>query len=100
MPKSFDNTHEKPAAPSRLTACVPRPSDACWSFSTMRDLLLHGTVVAVASDPRHCFSKAISNSIGRIKCRGVDGDAHAGRFVQHRFLAKKTQSVPTCVRCT
>ena len=51
---------------------------------------LKGTVVAVASNARHGFSKQLKDEIALIKDHGVEGDAHAGRFIQHRYLAKKT----------
>ena len=50
---------------------------------------LKGTVVAVASNPKHEFSKPTKESIKLLDDHGVEGDAHAGRFVQHRNLAKQ-----------
>ena len=51
---------------------------------------LKGTVVAVASNAKHEFSKPLKDEITLIKDHGVEGDAHAGHFIQHRYLAKKT----------
>jgi MOSC domain-containing protein YiiM len=52
-------------------------------------MFLKGTVVAVASNAKHGFSKCVRDRITLVKDHGVDGDAHAGRFIQHRYLAKK-----------
>src|SRR5689334_15998607 len=48
-----------------------------------------GTVVAVAAMESHDFSKSARHSIWLQKEHGIDGDAHAGHFVQHRYLAKR-----------
>jgi MOSC domain-containing protein YiiM len=53
-------------------------------------MVLKGTVVAVASNAKHEFSKSVRNCIMLVKEHGVEGDAHAGRLIQHRYLAKKT----------
>lgn len=50
---------------------------------------LDGTVAAVAADRRHRFSKAILDRIVLVEGHGVEGDAHAGAFVQHRYLARR-----------
>jgi MOSC domain-containing protein YiiM len=60
----------------------------------MDDLVLQGIVVAVASDPGHRFSKPVRDSISMIEDHGVDGGAHAGPFVRHRYLARKRPSLP------
>ena len=41
-------------------------------------------VVAVARDARHRFSKASVDAVRLVAGVGVEGDAHAGRTVQHR----------------
>jgi hypothetical protein len=51
-------------------------------------LIEDGTVLSVASDPQHRFSKTRRNDINLIAGYGVEGDAHAGRKVQQRFLAR------------
>ena len=56
-------------------------------------LILKGTVVAVASNTKHEFSKRAKESIKLIEDHGVEGDAHAGRFMQHRYLAKQKPSL-------
>jgi hypothetical protein len=48
-----------------------------------------GTVVAVAAMESHDFSKPARHSIRLQKEHGIDGDAHAGHFVKHRYLAKR-----------
>jgi MOSC domain-containing protein YiiM len=49
---------------------------------------LKGAVVAVASNTRHEFSKPTRDEITLVADHGVDGDAHAGRLIQHSYLAK------------
>jgi len=56
---------------------------------TTTSLTLKGTVVAVASNAKHEFSKPSKEAIRLVENHGVEGDAHAGRFIQHRYLAKK-----------
>jgi MOSC domain-containing protein YiiM len=58
------------------------------------NMALEGTVVAVASNLKHEFSKFIKDTIKLVEEHGVEGDAHAGRFVQHRYLAKKMPALP------
>jgi hypothetical protein len=50
---------------------------------------LKGTVVAVASNAKHEFSKPAKETIKLLEDHGVEGDAHAGRLMQHRYLAKQ-----------
>jgi MOSC domain-containing protein YiiM len=57
-------------------------------------LALKGTIVAVASNARHEFTKPTKETVRLIEDHGVEGDAHAGRFIQHRFLAKKMPLLP------
>lgn len=47
-----------------------------------------GAVAAVSTSASHGFSKMVSESINLIKDHGVEGDAHAGAFVKHRYLAR------------
>jgi MOSC domain-containing protein YiiM len=47
-----------------------------------------GTVLGVSSDARHGFSKPPKQSITLVENHGVDGDAHAGKHVRHRFIAR------------
>jgi MOSC domain-containing protein YiiM len=58
------------------------------------DLSLEGRVVAVAADRRHHFSKATLDRIVLVEGHGVEGDAHAGAFVRHRYLARRQPRLP------
>lgn len=62
--------------------------------ASMDDLALQGTVVAVAADRAHRFSKPVQNHIDLEKGIGVAGDAHAGAFVRHRHLARRSPRMP------
>ncbi|MDZ4369423.1 MAG: MOSC domain-containing protein [Afipia sp.] len=42
------------------------------------------TIVAVARDDRHRFSKPVLSSIRLLASLGIEGDAHCGRTVKHR----------------
>ena len=53
-----------------------------------------GTVVAVAADRGHRFSKPTRDRIVLLEGHGVEGDAHAGPFVRHRYLARRRPRVP------
>jgi hypothetical protein len=58
------------------------------------DLSLEKRVVAVAADPGHHFSKPLQNRIVLVEGHGVEGDAHAGPFVRHRYLARRRPRLP------
>ena len=47
------------------------------------DLLMPATIIALASDKAHRFSKQPRQSLDLLAGLGVEGDAHAGRTVQH-----------------
>ena len=49
---------------------------------------MSGTVIAVAKDEGHNFSKRIVAEIEIIKGLGVEGDAHLGKKVKHRSRVK------------
>ena len=53
-----------------------------------------GTVVAVSRSPEHGFSKTPQDSITLLPGHGVEGDAHAGRTVQHLYRVKLDPSAP------
>jgi hypothetical protein len=55
---------------------------------------LEGTVVAVAADRDHHFSKPSQDRIMLVEGHGVEGDAHAGPFVRHRYLARRQPRLP------
>ena len=46
-------------------------------------------VIAVSCSAQHTFSKQNQSFIRLIAGIGVEGDAHAGKMVKHRFLARK-----------
>lgn len=56
---------------------------------------LEGAVVAVAADNGHRFSKPVQDQITLVKGHGVDGDAHAGQYVRHRYLARRHRCLPS-----
>lgn len=51
-------------------------------------------VVAVSSSPKHTFSKPNLASITLIAGVGVEGDAHSGELVKHRYLARRDSTQP------
>jgi MOSC domain-containing protein YiiM len=51
-------------------------------------------VVAVCSSPLHSFTKPEMPNIRLIEGLGIEGDAHAGTFVQHSYLVRKDESQP------
>ncbi len=53
-----------------------------------------GSVLAVAHDSGHNFSKPTFDSITLIAGLGVEGDAHLGKKVQHLYRIKKDPNVP------
>ncbi|MCD9113195.1 MULTISPECIES: MOSC domain-containing protein [Bradyrhizobium] len=55
---------------------------------------VEGAVLAVAADSGHRFSKPVQDHITLVKGHGVDGDAHAGQYVRHRYLARRHPCLP------
>ena len=53
-----------------------------------------GRVVAVSRDDAHRFSKPTVDAITLVAGLGVEGDAHAGATVQHRYDARRRPSAP------
>jgi len=51
-------------------------------------------VTSVSLAPRHVFTKPVQLSIRLLTGLGVEGDAHMGATVKHRWVAKKTPSAP------
>lgn len=51
-------------------------------------------VIAVSCSAQHTFSKQNQSSIRLIAGIGVEGDAHAGKMVKHRYLARKDPTKP------
>jgi hypothetical protein len=54
----------------------------------------NASVLAVARDAGHNFSKPVCDSINVVTGLGVEGDAHFGKLVQHLYRIKKDPSVP------
>lgn len=55
---------------------------------------MHPTIAAVSRSAQHTFSKANQPVINLIEGFGVEGDAHAGKRVKHRFLVEKDPMRP------
>lgn len=55
---------------------------------------MKATVVAVSRSDIHTFGKPNEAQIMLIEDFGVEGDAHAGKKVKHRFLAKQDPARP------
>jgi MOSC domain-containing protein YiiM len=55
---------------------------------------LSGLVVSVACDSGHRFSKSKRDHIVLMQGHGIEGDAHAGPFVRHRYLARRRPHLP------
>jgi MOSC domain-containing protein YiiM len=62
--------------------------------SERRDWIPEGTVVAVSVDGKHRFSKSPRPSITLTSGQGIEGDAHYGPFVRHRYLARRNPKAP------
>lgn len=52
------------------------------------------TVIAVSSDAKHNIIKPVRDSIALIAGWGVEGDAHAGTKIQHRYDKRKNPDAP------
>jgi hypothetical protein len=59
-----------------------------------QDSVPNGAVVAVCVDGRHRFSKVSRVSITLTSGHGIEGDAHYGPFVRHRYLARRNPKAP------
>jgi MOSC domain-containing protein YiiM len=61
----------------------------------LRELpVLRGSVVALAVDGKHRFSKSPRLSVILTTGHGVEGDAHYGALVRHRYLARQNPGAP------
>jgi MOSC domain-containing protein YiiM len=56
--------------------------------------VFEGFVVAVSADSRHNFIKRPQRGIVLVEGHGVEGDAHAGPYVRHRYLARRQPHLP------
>ena len=52
------------------------------------------TIIALASDPQHRFSKAAQTRLELVAGEGIAGDAHVGKLVQHLSRKAKDPSLP------
>lgn len=52
-----------------------------------------GSILALASDSKHRFSKTPQDSLTLLEGLGIENDAHAGRLVRHRYLARYRPSM-------
>ncbi len=52
------------------------------------------SVLAVARDAGHNFSKPVCDSINVVTGLGVEGDAHYGKLIQHLYRIKKEPNDP------
>src|ERR1700750_1928702 len=55
---------------------------------------LRGVVEAVVCDSIHRFSKPRREVIHLVAGHGIEGDAHAGPHVRHRYLARRNPRAP------
>lgn len=46
-------------------------------------------IVGLAREGRHSFTKSACDQIACVEGVGIEGDAHAGPFVRHRYLARR-----------
>jgi hypothetical protein len=53
-----------------------------------------GVVVAVSAAAKHGFGKTTRLSIVLVAGFGIEGDAHYGSFVRHRYLARRNPRAP------
>lgn len=51
-------------------------------------------VAGLACSGSHRFSKSPRNRLAFVEGIGVEGDAHAGPFVRHRYLARRSPRMP------
>jgi MOSC domain-containing protein YiiM len=52
------------------------------------------TVIAVSRSPSHSFTKPNELMIRLVAGLGVEGDAHLGKMVKHRYAARKNPNAP------
>jgi MOSC domain-containing protein YiiM len=55
---------------------------------------MEGKIVSVSRSATHSFSKQPCDSINILAGLGVEGDAHAGVTVKHRYLVRKNPNAP------
>jgi MOSC domain-containing protein YiiM len=55
---------------------------------------MQGKVLSVNRSATHSFSKEVCDTINLLAALGVEGDAHAGVTVKHRYLVRKNPMAP------
>jgi hypothetical protein len=60
----------------------------------LQDPFPRGAVVAVSLDGKHRFGKTSRPSITLTSGHGIEGDAHYGPTVRHRYLARRNPMAP------
>lgn len=55
---------------------------------------MHPTIISLSRDSKHNFSKPPADQLTLLAGLGVEGDAHAGRTVQHRYDKWKNPGAP------
>jgi MOSC domain-containing protein YiiM len=55
---------------------------------------LAARIAGLASDGKHRFSKSRCESLVLLEGIGIEGDAHAGTLVRHRYLARRNPTMP------
>lgn len=76
------------------------PAHECWMRAAWLKpagryrLRMSQLVAAVSASPEYTFSKPNLASITLVAGIGVEGDAHSGELVKHRYLVKKDSTQP------
>ncbi len=55
---------------------------------------MNAKVASVSLNPKHAFSKPVAREIVLLAGLGVQGDAHAGATVRHRYRVRKDPTAP------
>jgi MOSC domain-containing protein YiiM len=69
-------------------------SESKIRYSERQQRTPEGAVIAVSVDGKHRFSKTSRPSITLTSGQGIEGDAHYGPFVRHRYLARRDPKAP------
>jgi hypothetical protein len=77
-----------------VTTVVKLSLNVSNEISSKEGLQVEPTVVAVSCSETHTFSKPNQTVIKLIEGIGVEGDAHSGTTVKHRFLVKQDATRP------
>src|SRR5690606_14168783 len=86
-----------PTWPRARIICLPRHAKACNRHQP--DLagtksLMSPSVVAVAASAQHTFTKPEQLFVNLLAGLGIEGDAHAGATVMHRYERARNPSTP------